>query len=248
MKKVCALLASLPLVMALGSCTPGGHDTPPWIVGSWIPDAFYYYLPGDDVLVLNQDGTAQMLDNYNGSGTPVDNGTWSLSDNVLTLYNFQGQSQMTITTTKISDAEWSFDQDPTRTLYFYRKGTQPGTSVFTYAAPSTTLSQGVPLDGVIPDPPWTAPYNLKVHQAKLYSFTAPSAGTYTATLVDTRINSTYTATAELSVCKADQVTTLFEGSAPSTPVTMSLAGGETVYLIVNGPYEGTGLTFNIEMQ
>jgi hypothetical protein len=214
--------------------SPVGTSTS-WIVGSWVMGAYYYYLPSDELLVVNADGTIQMLDNYDGSGPVLHSGDWSLNGNVWTLTGFMG-AEAQVQITKINDDLFSFG-DETRTQYFYRKGTQPGVSVFDYVT-VRPLSIGVPTDGAIPAMPTSPPPKIQLRQVVLYTFAAPSAGAYTIRLQSVAFSMNVVA------CKADKVTTFLE-TGPETPVSVQLGSDELIYLIVVGDPEGT---FNILVQ
>ena len=239
--KVVTVNASNPRVKLDAQLTRVAPATS-WLVGSWVMDAYYYYMPSTDLTAFYVDGTFKTLDNYDGSGAVLDSGTWSLNGNVLTI---AGAHASTMTITKDSDDLWSFDSDVDRTMRFYRKGTQPGVSVFKYAT-TTDLSVGATV-GVIPAPLTPPPSKMHVHQVVLYKF-APSAGTYNVQLQDYK-NSSYTAAASISGYKADKATLLFDGlSSTDTPPSVSLGSGELIYLIVEGPYRNPGETFNILVQ
>jgi hypothetical protein len=215
----------------------------PWIAGAWANDDYYYYLPSTHLYVIS--GSASSLtwvefDNFDGTGTPVNTYSGSLAGNVLVV------GPMTLAITQAGNDTWSFDMDATRTMYFYRKGTQRGVSVFAYAA-STSLSAGVQALGEIPAPPSPPPSRMHVHQVVLYTFTALSAGTYTVQLQDHR-NSSFSATASVFGYKADQKTKLFEVSSTDTPPSVSLGSGEMIYLVVEAPYYDPGETFGILVQ
>jgi hypothetical protein len=196
----------------------------PWIIGFWVSTRTYAQF--SNVVEFNADGTYSFYDNYDLSGGPVESGPWSLEGDVLTV----GGTPYAITW--ISDDEWS-SEDIGET--FYRKGTEPGG--YLYDQTETELSAGVWKEGTLP-----------VHDLKLYSFMASSAGDYEVRW-EQGDTPPYTAHVDFYVYRSDQATLIFvcrEEAPKPSPQTVTLGASEKIFLIVYTRYEGG--TFRIKVE
>jgi hypothetical protein len=208
----------------------------PWIVGSWGP---YIYAPYSDLLVISADGTFCTYNNYDGSGGVGMSGTWTLEGDLLTI-TLGGDGTAQITVDHVSDNQWSAVESspggPPAGTTFYRKGYEPGGSVFSQIP--TVLVQGAWTDGTI-----------STHNGmKLFSFTAPSAGSYQVSWKDMSDGGGYTGDVEPAAYRSDENTLIFidhEGDYPS-PQTVSMNADETIYIIIEASYSAG--TFSVMVQ
>jgi hypothetical protein len=184
-----------------------------WIIGFWVLDR--PYAPYTDSTDFNANGTASHYMDGSLEGTF----TWSLNGDVLSFSD--GTAHFDFTITKVSNDEFIFDLG-----HFYRK--VPGDSIFAKA--ETALSEGGWTEGTITE-----------GGMKLYSFTAPSAGSYQISWEDSQNGGAYTGyTGSIGVAayKSDQVTPFFLNES-RPPQTVSLGEGEKMLVIVSGRADGT---------
>ena len=223
MKKGLVLMgALLSSFLLLASCTQG-NGKEEWIVGFWVTEATY--TPHSGVVVVRDDGTYSMYNNYACSGAPDVSGTWSLEDDILTV------DGTPTTITKVSDDEWYEDSNPP----LYRKGTEPGGSIF--SQPETALAAGNWTDGDLPIQ----------HSKKLYSFTSSSAGNYAVSWEDSSDGGSYTGDINVSAYETDEATEIFydhNGTAP--PQTVALGDSEKIFIIVEASFSGGTYRLKVE--
>jgi hypothetical protein len=184
-----------------------------WIIGFWVLDR--PYAPYTDSTDFNANGTAS----HYMDGSLVGTVTWSLNGDVLSFSD--GTAHFDFTITKVSNDEFIFDLG-----HFYRK--VPGDSIFAKA--ETALSEGGWTEGTITE-----------GDMKLYSFTAPSAGSYQISWEDSQNGGAYTGyTGSIGVAAywSDQVTPFFLNES-RPPQTVSPGESEKMLVIVSGRADGT---------
>jgi len=216
--------------------SPGGEEQPfdplDWIIDYWLDEI--YTAPHTPVLEINEDGTFFWWEYYNGTGDSEDNGTWSFDGDVLTIDAGYGPEAVEIT--KYSDDHFSLVMGDE--VHLYRRGTEPGGWIFDKTPTALTVSTGE----------WTVG-TIATLKMKLFSFEAPDDGSYAVSWTDSEMPDPMICDAVLmvSVYEDDQENSFFVEveSGYSSPQTLDLAAGQTIYIIIHAWEQGG--TFGIRV-